>query len=148
MADKYLKIMKTGDTAGTVSNIVMMETTDTFDPDFIWTLVPPDAPHPGIGFTTPYDTTPIITGTATTFDPFVLSAASGGFTVSYDGTNINISCLSFDMNWLRNELTMLCKNGMTKGTLAYAGRDGVLYQDYCIVWDDSNKILAAMETLS
>lgn len=147
MADKYLKISITGKNAGTVINTVMMEPTDSFDPKYKWTKVAPGTPHPSIGHTTVHEPVEVKTGKATMFSTFKLTEASGGFTVSYDGNAVHIDCRQYDPRWLRRELTLLCRNGRTKGTLTYAGRDGVLHDEYCIVWNDANRILTALETL-
>ena len=148
MADKYLKIALTGAEAGTVVNTVMMEPTDTFDPAYRWTKVTPDEPHPGIGHKVQHAAAAAVTtGNSHTFTPFKLSEASGGFTISYDGRNVNIDCKSFDMRWLRKELTVLCRSGLPKGELTHASRNGVLYDGYCIAWSDAHKILLAIESL-
>lgn len=147
MADKYLQIVLSGDDVGTVLNTVMMEESDYFDPEYQWVRVDPAAPVPGIGSGLNLNPSDVIKGDNESFEPFRLSPVSGGFLVSYNGVNINIDCKSFNMNWMRVELTDLCKNNKNKGTLAYAGKNGALFEDYCISWDDANMILSVLETL-
>jgi hypothetical protein len=147
MADKYLQIALTGDKTGAVVNMVMMEDSDFFDPAYEWTKVSPDSPTPGIGHNIVLAPVTITTGDKTTFTPYHFSDVSGGFLVSFDGINVNIDCQSYEMRWIRSELTNLCKNEAVKGSLGYAGKIGILYQDYCIAWDDANALLAILETL-
>lgn len=147
MANTYLQIATTGKMTGTVVNTIIAEPDDYFDPNFKWQLVEPNTPTPGIGAEISIEKIEVITGKADTFDSYMLSPVSGGFTVSYDGLNVNIDCRSFDMKWLRAELTDLCKNGLNKGSLTVAGKSGVLFEEYCISWDDSNTLLTILETL-
>lgn len=47
------------------------------------------------------------TGSATTFDPFVLSDASGGYMVSVNGQTISVGCQNYDYVSLRYVLYVL-----------------------------------------
>jgi hypothetical protein len=147
MIHKYLQIVITGENAGTVLNTILMDDNDYFDSRFKWIKLEPDAHHPGIGHTVVIDPVEVKTGDQETFAPFQLSSASGAFHVSFDGLNINMDCRKFNMKWLRNELTMLHRHKKNRGTLTIASREGVLYEEYCITWEDIERILSAMETL-
>ena len=51
------------------------------------------------------------------------------------------------MKWLRHELTMLHRHKLKKGTLTKPTKNGIAHGEYCITWDDIEKILSALETL-
>jgi hypothetical protein len=96
-----------------------------------------------------YQSTDVVTGNATTFAPFNLSNDGGGFTVSCssDTNTIVVGCRSYDMRWLRNEMTLLCTDGKPRGAIFYATTGGVLDRGALTTWADANLILTALNTL-
>lgn len=96
-----------------------------------------------------YQSTDVVTGSATTFSPFNLSNDSEGLTVSCssDTNTIVVGCRSYDMRWLRNELTLLCTDSKPRGAIFYATTGGILDRGFVATWVDCNLILAALNTL-
>lgn len=118
-------------------------------------------PQPAIGWS--YDGTnftnqvalPTITsyngvpsGSATTFDPFILSPDSGSYTVSVNGSIISINCQNYDYAGLRYVLYMLLTQNIGSiGPFSETSGGFMQNNQFIITQADANLIYTALCTL-
>jgi hypothetical protein len=119
------------------------------------------APQPAIGWS--YDGTdftnqatlpPIVSldgvpsGSATTFDPFMLSAASNRYWVSINGTDVSVGCQIYDYVGLRYVLYMLLTQNAGSIGVFTVTPDGISQNNqFVVTLADAGAIYAVVCTL-
>lgn len=140
-----LKIYKKTDATGQ-SNTVVMGDTDAKDPAFTWDEV--TVFHaPGLGHNIAHENTEVLKGAKEHSEPMVLSELSNSFVVRCEGPNVWVGCNKYDRNFLRRELTAVCKTKAGAKVLQPAnGR--VFHGKHSVTQEDLDKLLAYLEELT
>jgi len=87
-------------------------------------------------------------GLATTFDAFILSAASGGYTVSVNGSVLSIGCQNYDYATVRYLLYMLLTQGAgSMGPFTETSAGFIQNNQFIVTAADVNLIYNALCTL-
>jgi hypothetical protein len=141
-----LRIYKKTDATGQSNNVVM-DDSNAKDPAFTWDEI--TVFHaPGLGHNISHEEVTVIRGTKEQSEPMVLSELSNSFVVKCEGPNVWVGCNKYDREFLRRELTAVCKNAALNSKLLKPSEGRVFHGKHSVTREDLNKLLAYLEELT